>query len=99
MIPAGGQLALWLATKMKLRGVVSLACVSDLRAAAAEQVCGDAVPRLLATAPADFYRQVSPIAMLPLKTPQRLVHGAVDQYVPLERRENMKLRPRKPATM
>ena len=62
----------------------SLAGVNDLRAAAAEHVCGDAVPRLLAGAPPDAYRQFSPAEMLPLKTPARLVHGAVDHIVPLE---------------
>jgi acetyl esterase/lipase len=80
---AGGQLALWLTTKMKLRGAVSLAGVNDLRAAAADHVCGDAVPRLLGAAP-DAYRQFSPAEMLPLKTPQRLVHGALDHIVPVE---------------
>lgn len=84
---AGGHLALWLAaTKpIALRGVVSLAGVTDLRAAASQNVCGDAVPRLLAGAPAaDAYRRYSPAEMLPLKIPQRLIQGAQDRIVPLD---------------
>ena len=57
---AGGQLALWLAARhqlprdssldrapLPLRGIVSLAGIPDLRAAAAANVCGDAVTQLL----------------------------------------------------
>ena len=58
---AGGQLALWLAARprlpegsplraakpLRLRGVVSLAGITDLRAGAASGVCGDAIPQLL----------------------------------------------------
>lgn len=76
---AGGHLALWLAAKTKLRGVVSLAGVTDLRAAADGHVCGDAVPQLMKSTP---FHDYSPIEMLPLKTPQRLIHGAVDKLVP-----------------
>jgi acetyl esterase/lipase len=96
---AGGQLALWLAARKRLpkhsslwtqdplplRGVVSLAGVTDLRAAAAGNVCGDAVPRLLGGAPAahdDRLRQSSPIELVPLGLPQRLVCGALDRLVP-----------------
>jgi len=83
---AGGQLALWLAARgskqVTLRGVVSLAGVVDLRAAAQQNVCGDAVPRLLGEA-ADYHRY-SPMEMLPIKVPQRLIHGARDRIVPLE---------------
>jgi acetyl esterase/lipase len=82
---AGGQLALWLAATHRapeLRGVVSLAGVVDLRAAAQQNVCGDAVPRLLGSSP-DYHRY-SPMEMLPIKVPQRLIHGARDRIVPLE---------------
>src|SRR5258708_5269307 len=48
---AGGHLALWLASSFPLRGVVSLAGVTDLRVAAEQHVCGDAVPRLLGVSP------------------------------------------------
>jgi len=98
---AGGQLALWLAARHKLkqgsalwtdaplplRGVVSLAGITDLRAGAAGRVCGDAIPRLLEGAPderADRLAQSSPIELLPLGVPQRLVCGALDSLVPNE---------------
>jgi acetyl esterase/lipase len=96
---AGGQLALWLAARkhlpkdsslwtaapLPLRGIVSLAGITDLRAAAAANVCGDAVSQLLGRAPArhdDRVRQSSPIELLPLGVPQRLVCGALDRLVP-----------------
>ena len=98
---AGGQLALWLAARRKLpreselwssaplplRGVVSLAGVTDLKAGAAGQVCGDAIPRLLGGAPdaqRDRLAQSSPIALVPLGAPQRLVCGSLDSLVPNE---------------
>jgi acetyl esterase/lipase len=96
---AGGQLALWLGARgslprdsslwtadpLPLRGIVSLAGVTDLREAAAASVCGDAVPRLLGGEPGqreDRLRQSSPIERLPLGVPQRLVCGALDRLVP-----------------
>jgi acetyl esterase/lipase len=98
---AGGQLATWLAARprlpkdspfrsqapLPLRGVVSLAGVLDLRAAAAGRVCGDAVPRLLGQDGAEREartRQGSPIELVPLGLPQRLVCGALDRLVPNE---------------
>jgi acetyl esterase/lipase len=98
---AGGQLALWLAARsslpgdrplrerspLRLRGVVSLAGITDLRAGAAANVCGDAIPRLLDGPPGEReerLRLASPIARLPLGLPQRLVCGARDQVVPIE---------------
>jgi acetyl esterase/lipase len=98
---AGGQLALWLAARHKLprdselrtdsplplQGIVSLAGIPDLRAAAAAEVCGDAIPRLLGGTPgerASRVRQSSPIELLPLGVPQRLVCGALDTLVPNE---------------
>jgi acetyl esterase/lipase len=97
---AGGHLALWAAGRRRLpegspvrrgdplavRGVVALAPVADLSAAAAESICGDAIPRLLGGAPVDVpdrYRQGSPIHLLPLGVPQRLIAGADDTIVPL----------------
>lgn len=98
---AGGQLALWLASRpalpegsplrgseaLRLRGVVALAGVTDLRAGAATNLCGDAIPRLLGGSPAEQAERVrlaSPIARLPLGVPQRLVCGARDSIVPIE---------------
>jgi acetyl esterase/lipase len=99
---AGGHLALWLASRprrgspaagapaadpLRLRGVVSLGGVTDLRAGAAEGLCGDAIPQLLGAPPHDLalrLREVSPIERLPLGVPVRLVCGARDEVVPLE---------------
>lgn len=94
---AGGQLALWLAARrrlpkgsplysrnpLKLRGVVSLAGVTDLRKFRPN--CGDAVTKLLGGSPAEVgerYAQTSPVELLPLGVAQRLVHGALDRIVP-----------------
>lgn len=96
---AGGHLALWLAARhhlppdsplrgeapVRLRGVVSLAGVPDLREGAERNVCGDAIPRLMADPPGlpeDRLRLGSPGELLPLRVPQRLVCGARDEIVP-----------------
>lgn len=70
---------------LPLHGVVSLAGVPDLREGAARSVCGDAIPRLLGGPPAereDRLRFASPVELLPLGVPQRLVTGSLDQIVP-----------------
>ena len=79
---AGGHLALWLAAerKLPLRGVVSLAGVTDLRKAVEQRVCGDVVQKLVG----GRYRETSPADRLPLRVPTRLIHGARDKIVPLE---------------
>lgn len=96
---AGGHLALWLAARRRLpaasalydknpllvRGVVSLAGVSDLRKFRPN--CRDAVTKLLGGSPqevAERYQQTSPIELLPLGVEQRLILGAVDEIVPAE---------------
>jgi len=98
---AGGHLALWLAGRQRLpetsplrgkrplrvRGVIALAPIPDLRAGAESRVCGDAIPRLLGGPPAEAaarLREASPIELLPLGVPQRLVCGAEDRLVPCE---------------
>jgi len=86
---AGGQLALWLAAqhKIPLRGVVSLAGVADLRRAWELGLSHGAVAELLGGAPQqqpERYRQASPIELLPLKVPERLLHGSKDDVVPIE---------------
>jgi acetyl esterase/lipase len=98
---AGGQLALWLGARARLpkdsplrveaplplRGVVALAAITDLRAASAGGVCGDAVSQLLG-GPAESrdarLADTSPIELVPLGLPQRLVCGASDRLVPNE---------------
>lgn len=96
---AGGQLALWLAARKKLPktsvlyspnpmpllGVVSLAGISDLKKYRPN--CDDSVNKLLGGSPEQFaerYQQTSPIELLPLRVPVRLIHGAKDRIVPIE---------------
>jgi len=99
---AGGHLALWVAARRNLpeasplspadplvvRGVVSLAGISDLRAfSAGSAYCNASVAPLLggtADAVPERYRQANPIELMPLRVPLRLVHGALDPYVPVE---------------
>jgi acetyl esterase/lipase len=86
---AGGQLTLWLAAqkKMPLRGVVSLAGVADLRRAWELGLSRGAAAELLGGSPQEQperYRQASPIALLPLGVPERLLHGTRDDVVPVE---------------
>ena len=67
--------------------MVALAAITDLRAASARGVCGDAVSQLLA-GPAESrdarFADTSPIELLPHGLPQRLVCGASDRLVPNE---------------
>jgi acetyl esterase/lipase len=109
---AGGQLALWLAARprlpaasplrvaepLRLRGAVSLAGITDLRAAAADHVCGDAIPQLLGAPPgdhADRLRQSSPIELVPLGVPVRLVCGSRDPIVPIDQARSFEAAARK----
>jgi acetyl esterase/lipase len=98
---AGGQLALWLAGRhrlprgsplhvqspLRLRGVVSLAGITDLRTGAAAGICGDAIRQLLGGVPSDLTDRLglsSPIELVPLGVPVRLVCGARDSIVPMD---------------
>jgi len=86
---AGGQLALWLAAqhKIPLRGVVSLAGVSDLRRAWELGLSRGVVADLLGGKPQEQperYHQASPIELVPLGVPERLLHGTRDDVVPIE---------------
>lgn len=70
---------------LALSGVVGLAPIADLAAFSSETGCGAAVPDLLGGAPGavpERLRLASPIAMLPLGLPQRLLVGAADPVVP-----------------
>lgn len=89
---AGGQLALWLAAQMAvdLRGVIPLAAVSDLRRAWALQLSGGVVKQFLGATPEQApqrYASTSPIELLPISVPQRMVHGTADQIVPFDMSE------------
>jgi acetyl esterase/lipase len=98
---AGGQLALWLASRWKLpagseirggpeplplMGVVSLAGVDDLRRAVKEGVCDQMAAALLDGGPderPERYREASPVELLPIGVPLRLLNGALDPVVPV----------------
>jgi acetyl esterase/lipase len=86
---AGGQLALWLAAQrvIDLRGVVPLAAISDLRRAWALQLGGGVVRELLGGTPDQIpqrYAAASPIELLPISVPQRVLHGDADNVVPFD---------------
>jgi len=84
---AGGQLALWLATRPGITAVAGLAAVCDLAEAARLGIGGGAVNELLGGGPDEVperYREASPRERLPLGAPQLLVHGDRDDRVPLE---------------
>ncbi len=100
---AGGHLALWAAGRAQLPPgapgalpavrpalAVSLAGVSDLEQADRTQLGGGAVAAFLGrnVDRTLLYPEASPKAMLPLGTPQLLVHGVEDQIVPLEQSES-----------
>jgi acetyl esterase/lipase len=82
---AGGQLALWAATRrngaLTLRRVVAQAAPCDLRAAgAAHDLLGgtpDEVP--------ERYAQANPTELVPIGVPVLLVHGEEDETVPVRR--------------
>lgn len=86
---AGGQLVLWLAAQraVNLRGVTPLAAVSDLRRAWSLQLSGGIVSKLLGGTPdqvSSRYSAASPIELLPISVPQRVLHGTADDVVPFE---------------
>lgn len=85
---AGGHLALLAAARSTRRplGVVGLAAVSDLVAAAQAGLGDRAAQALVRGEPDELrerYRELSPIDQLPLGVPQLLVHGVRDQAVPV----------------
>lgn len=100
---AGGQLALWLATRqriagdsplhtdrpLKIHGVIGLGAITDLEAqrAVTKRDCGAAVDALVGGTPdsvGERYKQLSPMALLPLGVPQWFVHGAHDPMASAE---------------
>lgn len=74
---AGAELALWLTSKIKLRGVVGLGAVADLGRARELPQGKRIIDDLHAPESAD------PMRMLPLHTPQRLFSGRDDDLVPI----------------
>lgn len=96
---AGGQLALWLAGRRRIppdsilyrrdplpvRAAISLAGVTDLRAAWRLRLREGIVRDLLGGTPEevpDRYVAASPMELLPLGVPQVLIHGTADTSVP-----------------
>ena len=87
---AGGQLALWAATRARLP-VVALAAVSDMRESAVRVGPDGAVARFLGGMPDDVpdrYAEASPRELLPLSVRQILVHGDADSGVPYAQSES-----------
>jgi acetyl esterase/lipase len=100
---AGGHLALWLAARkllpkdspvyspdpLPLRGVVSLAGITDLRRSGT--ACDSNVTQLMGGSAKDnatIYGQASPIEMLPLGIPSAIVQGSIDPIIPLAMAED-----------
>ncbi|NNF68364.1 MAG: alpha/beta hydrolase [Acidimicrobiia bacterium] len=90
---AGGQLALWAASRpsdssaVTPTGIVALAPVTDLARAHKLGLDGGAVDRYLRRSPerdGARYQESSPIALLPLGVPQVIVHGDTDDRVPVQ---------------
>lgn len=81
---------------LPLRGVIGLAAISDLRDyAAGSGNCNAATLELLGGTPAEQperYAEASPIELLPLRVPVRLVHGTADAIVPLAQSERFAAR-------
>jgi acetyl esterase/lipase len=73
---------------LPVAGVVGLAAVADLRLfALGSGSCNAVVPELmggLARSVRARYDEASPLELVPLRVPVRLVHGAADAIVPLE---------------
>jgi acetyl esterase/lipase len=94
---AGGHLALWLAAQkgdsLPLRGVISLAGISDLLAyEALANECASSLPKLLggtSLEEPDRWAQVDPLRLLPLPVPSVFIHGELDDIVPLAQSECM----------
>lgn len=96
---AGGQLALWVAGRHKLRpglpgaepktqacGAVALAPVADFAAAWESGFAREQLIGLLGGGPDDVpdrYRCTDPARLTPLGVPSVLVHGGADQVVPV----------------
>jgi acetyl esterase/lipase len=80
---AGGHLAGWLATHRELRGFVGLAPVLDLVEAERRGLGNHAARDFLGGAP-DAVPDRYAIAAVEARAPQVIVHGALDDIVPVE---------------
>jgi len=95
---AGGQLALWVAGRVRsdaslfppaqvqIRAAAGLAPLPDLQAAYTLGSGRSAVAEFVGGSPDQFperYRASSPMEMLPLNVPQLILHGVEDEEVPV----------------
>jgi acetyl esterase/lipase len=82
------QSELFVAQPVSVAGVVALAAIAALRTyALGSGSCNAAVPDLMGGLPRSVgarYDEVSPLELVPLDVPVRLVHGVDDAIVPLE---------------
>jgi acetyl esterase/lipase len=81
-LPTGSTL--YTPDPLPIKGVVSLAGVVDLRKGEALGACDDALIQLAGGSSKDVpdhYKQVSPIELLPIGVPQRLIVGANDKVM------------------
>jgi acetyl esterase/lipase len=97
---AGGHLALWLGAQSQLpeqseikvpgtpaiKGILSLAGITDLKSYYSPGGCGGNVVNLIGGNPSEYkdrYEAGSPISFVPLDIPQVLINGESDNIVPL----------------
>jgi acetyl esterase/lipase len=74
------------AAPFRLHGIVGLAAISDLVKASALHLGDGIVDQFMGGAPETIperYAAASPLALLPLGIPQRIIHGSNDQVVPI----------------
>lgn len=83
---AGGQLALWLSTRVEVDRVVALAPVCDLREAIRLGLGDDAVVTMLGDVDPD---EADPMKVLRPGTDTVIVHGVEDEDVPIELSRNL----------
>lgn len=97
---AGGQLALWAASRSRLEPgepgadplitptkVLGLSAVTDLDAAHRDDLGAGAVAAFMGNAAGEAWRVASPIELLPIHVPTVLVHGTSDDEVPATQSE------------
>ena len=88
---AGGHLALWLASKLPLHGVVSLAGIADLLAyEALGNECSQSLPGLLGGSSREQperWAEVDPVRLPIFDAPLHCIHGELDSIVPVAQSE------------
>ena len=94
---AGGHLALWAAARngkgrsgaprVRAMAAVGLAPLADLAGAHEAGLGRGAVAELMGGSPSQYparYQAASPMALLPLRVRQLILHGSADQLVPID---------------